>query len=143
MPGSDGLGNFGDFWKKQLAEIRSWARPVEIWSWTRRVQFVGYGMRRAFVGLDGTVSIVKIVSLSLSSCRKTKSQECNKSFVPELKKVVSVSGFLCIWTVYMSVYFTHSYLGLILVNILQRDLSMSKANKLLTLITNSNINNKW
>ena len=31
--------------------------------------------------------------LSLSSCWKPKSQEGNKSFVPELKKVVSVSGF--------------------------------------------------
>ena len=31
-----------------------------------------YGMRRAFVGSDATVSIVKIVSLSLSSCRKIK-----------------------------------------------------------------------
>ena len=36
------------------------------------------------------------VCLSLSSCRKPKSQEGNKSFVPELKEVVSVSGFLCI-----------------------------------------------
>ena len=32
----------------------------------------GYGMRSAFVGSDSTVSIVKIVCLSLSSCRKTK-----------------------------------------------------------------------
>ena len=51
------VGNFGDFWKKQL---------VEIWSWTKRVQFVAYGMRRAFIGSEETVSIIKIVSLSLS-----------------------------------------------------------------------------
>ena len=58
-------GVLGDFWKKQLDEIRLWERPVGIWSWTGRVQFVAYGMRRAFVGPDGTVSIGKIVSLSL------------------------------------------------------------------------------
>ena len=45
----------------------------------------------------GTVSIgkkkkKKKLGLSLSSCRKTKKV---KRFVPELKKVVSVSGFLC------------------------------------------------
>ena len=32
----------------------------------------GYGMWSTFVGSDSTVSIVKIVSLSLSSCQKTK-----------------------------------------------------------------------
>ena len=42
------------------------------------------------VGDVGTVSIVKIVSLSLSSCRKTLSQEVNKRFVPEQWIVVSV-----------------------------------------------------
>ena len=88
--------NFGDFEKKQWVEIRNWARPVEIWSWMRRVQFVAYGMRHAFVGSDGTVSIVKNC-VALSSCRKPKSQEGNKSFVPELKRVVSVSEFLCMW----------------------------------------------
>ena len=43
------------------------------------------------VGSDGTVSIIKIVSLS-PRVGKPKSQEGNKSFVPELKKVVSVSS---------------------------------------------------
>ena len=38
----------------------------------------GYGMRSAFVGSDGTVSLVKLVSLS--SCRKTK-----------VKKLINVS----------------------------------------------------
>ena len=27
-----GAGNFGDFWKKQFAEIRTWARSVQLWS---------------------------------------------------------------------------------------------------------------
>ena len=39
--------------------------------------------------------------VSLSLCCKHKSQESSKRFVPELKRVVSVSrisGFLCIWT---------------------------------------------
>ena len=49
--------------------------------------------------------------VSLSSCWKPKSQEGNKSFVPELKKVVSVSGFRCIRTFHESVYCTYSYLG--------------------------------
>ena len=40
----------------------------------------GYGMRGAFVGPDSTVSIVKIVCLSLSTCRKTK-----------VKKLINVS----------------------------------------------------
>ena len=110
-----GAGNFGDFWKKQWVEICLWARLVGIWSWARRVQFVGYGMRARLLG-----QWVEILTrgrefswgvdcgrcrnsqhskncVSVSLCRKPKSQEGNKSFVPELKKVVSVSGFLCIW----------------------------------------------
>ena len=45
----------------------------------------------------------KKMCLSLSSCRKPKSQEGNKSLVHELKKVVSVSSnseFLCICIYY-------------------------------------------
>ena len=61
------------------------------------------------VGSDGTVSIVKIVSLS-PRVKKPKLKEGNKSFVPELKKVVSISGFLCIWTFYRSVYSTYPYI---------------------------------
>ena len=55
---------------------------------------MAYGIHRAFVGSDGTVSIVKIVSLSPRV--EDQTQEVYKRFVPELKKVVSVSGFLCI-----------------------------------------------
>ena len=40
------------------------------------------GEASAVVGSDGTVSIVKIVSLS-PRVEKPKSKECNKSFVPQ------------------------------------------------------------
>ena len=36
-----GTANLGNFWKKQLVEIRTWARSV---------QFVGYGMRARLLG---------------------------------------------------------------------------------------------
>ena len=49
--------------------------------------------------------------VSLSLCWKPKSQEGNKSFVPELKKVVSVSGF--------PVYISHIRIMGILHNLLQ------------------------
>ena len=84
---------------------------------------VVYGMRRAFVrSVSWDLNLGKGSSageltegrcrnsqhckncVSLSSCRKTKSQKVNKRFIPELKKVVSVSGFLCMWTFYVSVY---------------------------------------
>ena len=56
---------------------------------------MAYEMCRAFVGSDGTVSIVKIVSL-FPRVEKLKVKQVNKRFIPELKRVVSVSGFLCI-----------------------------------------------
>ena len=72
---------------------------VAIWSWTKWVDFRAsakpgqLGLRDAprVVGSDGTVSIVEIVSLS-PRVEKPKSQEGNKSFVPELPRVVSVSS---------------------------------------------------
>ena len=78
MPGSDGLGFLGILKKSS-----------ELWFGPRRVQLFAAGCAcvgwvselRADAGR--TVSIVKIVSLSLSSCWKPKSQEGNKSFVPE------------------------------------------------------------
>ena len=65
MPGSNGLRILGDFWKKAVSwDLRqdeagwflSWARPFHL------------GVRDvpSIVGSDGTVSIVKIISLSLS-----------------------------------------------------------------------------
>ena len=64
MPGSDGLRIWGDFWKKkQLVEIRTWVKRVDFRASARPGQL---GLRDALrvVGSDGTVSIVKIVSLS-------------------------------------------------------------------------------
>ena len=129
-------GNFGDFEKKQLVEIRTWARPVQLWatgcafveslSWDLNLgegsPAEGYGMRGGFVGSVSwdwtlgrpvqlrswlkddvrTVSIVKIVSIS-PRVEKLKVKKINKRFVPELKKVVSVSGFPC-----MCICYTHS-----------------------------------
>ena len=78
-------GNFGDFWKKQLVEIWTWARPVQLGTTGCAVRLLGQlveiwlasSAEELTVGDVGTVSIVKIVcvSLSLSSCRKTKSQK--------------------------------------------------------------------
>ena len=115
MPGSDGLGILGDFWKK--------TKLVEIRTWTRRVPLGGYWMRSTFVRseswdfdygpgsppggwLEGLCrnSQDSKNCISLPSGRKTKSQEVNKRFVPELKKVVSVSGFLCIWIFYIFLF---------------------------------------
>ena len=77
------------FEKKQSFEIWSWTKVVDFRIWMMPGQL---GQRDAprVVGPDGTVSIVKYC-VSLSLCWKPKSQEGNKSFVPELKKVVSVS----------------------------------------------------
>ena len=60
-------------------------RPVQLGSWLKDDV--------------GTVSIVKIVS-----CRKTKSKKKVKRLVPELKKVVSASGFPCNYIFHISVY---------------------------------------
>ena len=69
-----GSGNLGDFGKSSKFRFE----PDEV-SWDLSLgeasgdsnlgdasQVGAYGMRRSFVGSDGTVSIVKIVSLSLS-----------------------------------------------------------------------------
>ena len=68
------------------------------------------------IGSDGTVSIVKVVSLSLSSCGKPKSQEGNKSFVPEPRElsvsIVFSDSYVC-ERFYIFVYFTYSYHGYI------------------------------
>ena len=77
----------------------------------RRVQ-LGLGCAPRVVRSDGTVSIVKIVSLSLSSCWKPKTQEGNKSFVTELKKVVSVSrdSYVCEYFMHYE-RFTYPYIS--------------------------------
>ena len=68
------------FWKKLLVEIRGWTKRVDFWTWGRPVQLWTTGCPHVG-GSDGTVGVVKIVSLS--SCWKPKSHEGNKSFVPE------------------------------------------------------------
>ena len=70
------------------------------WDWTlsRPVQ-----LGRWLKDDVGTVSIVKIVSFT-PRVEKLKVKKVNKRFVPEIKKVVSVSGFLCIWTFYIWVF---------------------------------------
>ena len=70
--------------KKQLVEIRTWAKRVDFRTSARRGQL---GLRDAprIVGSDGIVSIVEIVSLS-PRVEKPKSQVGNKSFVPELPR---------------------------------------------------------
>ena len=72
---------------------------------------MAYGMRRAFVGSDGTVSIEKLC-LSLSSCRKPKSQEGNKSFVPEQRESSSVSrdSYACERFIYLYICIVVSWL---------------------------------
>ena len=57
---------------------------------------------------DGTVSIVRIVSIS-PHVEKPKSQEGNKSFVPELPRVVSVSSVSR--DSYVFEYFTYLYIS--------------------------------
>ena len=78
MPGSDGLRILGDFWKKAV----SWDLNLEMasvfLSWARPGQLC---LRDApcVVGSDGTVSIIKIVSLSPGVEN------------PKVKKVIKVS----------------------------------------------------
>ena len=102
MPGSDGLRILGDFWKKAA----SWDLNLEEacgFSSLRKARSVGstWCAARCWVRWNSQQSRNCV---SLSSCRKPKSQEGNKSFVPELPRVIGVSGFLCIWTFYTSVY---------------------------------------
>ena len=95
-------GDFDDFEKKQFVDIRSWTKRVDFWAGRGQSSCV---LRDApnVVGLDGTVSIVKIVPLS-PCVKKTKSQKCNKSFVPEPREL---SVF---WDSYAYECFTYMYI---------------------------------
>ena len=75
-PEAMGWGFCVIFEKKQLVEIRTWAKRVDFRIWTRPSHLVG---------LDGTVTIEKIVSIS-PRVKKPKSQEGSKSFVPEQRE---------------------------------------------------------
>ena len=108
-PEAMGWGFGGIFERKQLVEIWSWTKRVDFWTWVRPVQLLTTGCPRVcWVRWNGQHG-KNFVSLSLSSCRKPKSQEVNKRCVPELK-VVSVSGFLYvnvlhIWIFHIFVFF--------------------------------------
>ena len=138
MPGSEGLGILGIFFKKAV----SWDLSLGEASWDSDLgetsPVVVYGMRRAFVGSVswdwtlgrrvqqgiwlkddvGTVSIVRIVCLSLLLSNKLKVKKVNKRFVPELKKVVSIFRYF-----HASGYTTylfrsiHIYLSILVCNI--------------------------
>ena len=80
----------------QWVEIQLWAWPVQL------------GLRDAprVVGSDGTVSIVKIVCLSLLVSKNLKVKKLiNVSYLNKESRQC-FAGFLCIWTIYRSVYFT-------------------------------------
>ena len=124
------------FWKKQWVEIWDWTKRVAIRIWARPNQLFAAGCARVCwvselrADVGRTVNIVKIVSLSLSLCRKPESQEGNKSFVPEKRessvfrvfRIPMHMNILCMWTFYASVYFTYQYISLIrIMAILQWD----------------------
>ena len=106
MPGSNGLRILGDFWKKAVSwdlhlDKASWfssldeARPVGS-TWCAVHCWVRWNSQHSRN------------SVSLSSCWKPKSQEGNKSFVPELPKVVSVSSVFQI-SIHMNVSGIHMF----------------------------------
>ena len=122
MPGSDGLGFL--LILNKSSELRFELRRSELIfrTWARSVQLFAAGCARAFVGSDETVSIVKIVCLSLSSSQIPKSQEGNKSFVPELRESSVFRVFLIpmriniLWTLWM--FYTSIYLYICIMSML-------------------------
>ena len=132
MPGSDGLGILVIFEKKAV----SWDLTLDEASWDSDLDesSVDYGMRARLLGQWVEIwRWTKRVDLDLGEASPVGSMGCAARFwvrwnsqhikncvslsprvVPELKRVVSVSrisGFLWIWTFYISVFFTHSYNG--------------------------------
>ena len=115
MPGSDGLWILGDFLKKAVScdlnlDEASWFLDLG------EASPVG-STRCAARGRVRWNSQHSKKCVSLSSCWKPKSQEGNKSFVPELKKVVSVSSVfripmhMNILQIPIFVYFVYPYHG--------------------------------
>ena len=80
-------------------------KRVDFWDLGEASPVMDYGMpTRCWVRWNSQHSRNCV---SLSSCWKPKSQEGNKSFVPELKKVISVSSvseFLYIWLFHIFVF---------------------------------------
>ena len=114
IPGSDGQGILVTFEKSSqlkfgpgksqsscgLRDARRvcWVSELRFWLWAES------SAGELTVGDVGTVSIVKIVSLSPHVEKLKVKEKLNKRFVPELPKVVSVSR-----DSYACEHFTHSY----------------------------------
>ena len=104
------------FWKKQLVEIWDWTKRVDFRSSARRVQlFAAGGARVGWVSefradAGRTVSIVKIVSLS-PRCEKPKSQEGNKSLVPEPRELSVFRVFFGLCTFHIFVDYGYITIG--------------------------------
>ena len=112
--------------KKTFVEILTLGRAVqklvEIWLWGKPVQLGATGCAARLLSQLVEIWLRTGQSnwgltkercrnsqhskncVSLSSCRKTKLKNNNKRFVLELWRVVSVSGFLCIWIFYIFVF---------------------------------------
>ena len=103
-------GKFAYFWKKQLVEIRTWARPVQLWSmlpvcWVSQFRFwlLAESSAEGLTEKRCRSSQHSKNCVFLSSCRKPESQEGNKSFVPEQRKSSVFRDS------YASEYFTYPY----------------------------------
>ena len=118
-PEAMGWGFWVIFEKEQLVEIWNWAKRVDFWASAKPDQL---GLRDAprVAGSDGTISIVKIVCLSLLVSKNLKVKKVIKVSYHELPRVVSVSSVfpipmhmnvLHICRFYVSVYFVYSYYG--------------------------------
>ena len=103
------------FWVIFLKKAVSWDLKLDELSWDSDMGdaswFLSLGEARPVGSTRCTVrGVVRWNSqhskncVSLSSCWKSKSQEDNKSFVPELARVISVWGFIRMRTFHVSVY---------------------------------------
>ena len=94
------------FWKKKCSELRFETGRSELRFGSRGVQ-LGLGGAPRIVGSDGTVIIVKIMSLS----SRVENLKVKKVFKVSYLNQESCqcfecfSGFLCVWTFYASEYF--------------------------------------
>ena len=107
MPGSDGLRILVIF--KKSRELRfepGWGELI--FGPGRGQSSLGLWDALCVVGSDGTVSILKIVSLS------PRVENLKVKFRTWTKRVVNCfTGFLCMWTFYISVYFTYRILKML------------------------------
>ena len=119
-PVAMGWGFSGIFEKSSYLRFEAGRSRLIFWTWVRPVHLGLWDAPRV-MGSDGTVSIVEIVSLS-PCVEKPKSQEGNKSFVPEPRDSSVFRVFfglsmhvnvLRIRKFSRSVHFTYSYHGYI------------------------------